>query len=83
MGGRGPRREGGRGPRRDGRGSRDGGRYGKGGGRYGKGGPRASGVPAREFADTPRDPEARPPAPARTTRIDDADDFEMFGKIEL
>lgn len=82
-GGRGPRREGGRGPRRDGRGGRDGGRYGKGGGRYGKGGPRASGVPAREFADTPRDPEARPQAPARTTRIDDADDFEMFGKIEL
>ena len=50
---------------------------------YGKG-PRPSGVPGREFADAPRDPEARPQAPARTQRIhDDEDDFAMFGKIEL
>ena len=61
-GGRGPRREGGRG--------------------YGKG-PRNSSVPGREFASAPRDPEAKPQAPARSTRIDDSDDFEMFGKIEL
>ena len=72
--GRGPRRDdrrGGRGPRRDG---------GRG---YGKGGPRNSSVPGREFADAPRDPEAKPQAPARSTRINDSDDFEMFGKIEL
>ena len=50
---------------------------------YGKG-PRPSGVPGREFADAPRDPDARPQAPARTQRIhDDEDDFAMFGKIEL
>ena len=82
--GRGPRRgdrrrddrRGGRGPRRDDR--RRGDRRG-----YGKG-PRPSGVPGREFADAPRDPEARPQAPARTQRIhDDEDDFAMFGKIEL
>ena len=46
-------------------------------------GGRPSSVPAREFADTPRDPDARPQAPARTERIHDGDDFEMFGKIEL
>ncbi|MDY5783916.1 MAG: hypothetical protein SPK62_08430 [Gemmiger sp.] len=40
-------------------------------------------MPAREFADAPRDPKARPQAPARTERIHDGDDFEMFGKIEL
>lgn len=91
----GDRRGGGRGGRgnRDGRSGRDGGRGGRGnrdgkggrGGRggYGKGGPRASSVPGREFADAPRDPDARPQAPARSTRIDDGDDFEMFGKIEL
>ena len=37
----------------------------------------------REFASTPRDPNARPQAPARTARIHDGDDFDMFGKIEL
>lgn len=82
--GRGPRRgdrrrddrRGGRGPRRDDRRRGDRRSYGK--------GPRPSGVPGREFADAPRDPEARPQAPARTQRIhDDEDDFAMFGKIEL
>lgn len=90
----GDRRGGSRGTRggRDGRSGRDGGRSGRGGrdgkgsrgGRgYGKGGPRTSSVPGREFADAPRDPDARPQAPARSVRIDDGDDFEMFGKIEL
>ncbi|MEE0800549.1 MAG: RNA-binding cell elongation regulator Jag/EloR [Gemmiger sp.] len=66
---------------RPGRGSREGGnRSGRGGSRRG---PRASSVPAREFAETPRDPEARPQAPARTEHIHDGDEFEMFGKIEL
>lgn len=82
--GRGPRRgdrrrddrRGGRGPRRDDRRRGDRRSYGK--------GPRPSGVPGREFADAPRDPDARPQAPARTQRIhDDEDDFAMFGKIEL
>ena len=86
--GRGPRRDdrrGGRGPRRDGRGGNRGGRGPRreGGRGYGKGGPRNSSVPGREFADAPRDPEAKPQAPARSTRINDSDDFEMFGKIEL
>ena len=93
---RGGRREGGRGPRRDNRGGRgprgprEGGRgprYGGGprrdrndrGPRYG--GPRSS-VPAREFADTPRDPDAKPMAPKTTERIHDGDDF-AFGKIEF
>lgn len=86
--GRGPRRDdrrgGGRGPRRDGRGGNRGGRGPRreGGRGYGKG-PRNSGVPGREFASAPRDPEAKPQAPARSTRINDSDDFEMFGKIEL
>ena len=40
-------------------------------------------VPAREFADRPRSPEAAPQAPVRTERINDAADFELFGKIEL
>ena len=85
-----------RGPRRDGRGPRRDDRRGRGNGRgngrreggrgprsYGKG-PRPSSVPAREFADAPRDPEAKPQAPATTHRIhDDGDDFAMFGKIEL
>ena len=78
--GRGPRRDGGRrdgrGPRREGRGPRrdhdDGRRY---------GGPRSS-VPPREFADTPRDPEAKPMAPARTERIHDGEEF-AFGKIDF
>ena len=46
-------------------------------------GPRPSSVPEREFASTPRDPNARPQAPARNARIHDGDDFDMFGKIEL
>ena len=61
-------------PPRDNRGgSRNGGRG------YG----RPSSVPEREFASAPRDPNARPQALARTARIHDGDDFDMFGKIEL
>ena len=83
-GGRG--RRDGRGPRRDGRGNgrRDGGRGGRGSRRdSGKrfGGPRSS-VPEREYADRPRDPDAKPMAPKVTERIHDGDDF-AFGKIEL
>ena len=81
-GGRGSRREGGRGSRREGgRGGRSGGRGPRreGGNRYG--GPRSS-VPGREFADAPRDPNAKPMAPKTTERIHDGDDF-AFGKIEL
>ena len=76
-GGRGPRgpREGGRGPRYGGGPRRDN----RGGPRYG--GPRSS-VPAREFADAPRDPAAKPMAPKTTERIHDGDDF-AFGKIEF
>ena len=71
---RGPRRDGSRGPRRDGRGPRrDGGRP--------YGGPRSN-VPGREFADRPRDPNAQPMAPKTTERIHDGDDF-AFGKIEF
>ena len=62
---------------------RDGSRSGGRGPRNDRRGPRPSQVPAREFADAPRDPQARPQAPARTERIHDGDDFEMFGKIEL
>ena len=51
----------------------------RGGPRYG--GPRSS-VPAREFADAPRDPAAKPMAPKTTERIHDGDDF-AFGKIEF
>lgn len=82
-----------RGPRREGE-RRDDRRSGKGGGRRdgrrddrrgGKGGPKGprSSVPAREFADKPRDENAQPTAPRRTERIDDAADFALFGKIEL
>ncbi len=80
-----------RGPRRDGE-RRDDRRSGKGGrrdgrrdDRRGKGGPKGprSSVPAREFADRPRDENAQPTAPRRTERIDDAADFALFGKIEL
>lgn len=46
-------------------------------------GPRQSSVPAREYADRPRDPSAVPVAPQRTERINDAADFELYGKIEL
>ena len=49
----------------------------------GRGYGRPSSVPEREFASAPRDPNARPQAPARTARIHDGDDFDMFGKIEL
>ena len=73
QGGRGPRREGGsRGPRRD--------RNDRGGYNRGKGG--RSSVPAREFADAPRDPAAQPTVPSRSEHIHDGDDF-AFGKIEL
>lgn len=75
-GGRGSRREGGRGGRRDGRGGRGPRRE---GGK--RGGPRSS-VPEREYADRPRDPDAKPMAPKVTERIHDGDDF-AFGKIEL
>ena len=94
---RGGRREGGRGQRRDGghgyrgngsrgpRSGRDGVRGGYRGQRSDRGprygGPRSS-VPAREFADTPRDPDAKPMAPKTTERIHDGDDF-AFGKIEF
>ena len=89
-GGRGQRRDGGRGYRGNGsrgpRSGRDGVRGGYRGQRSDRGprygGPRSS-VPAREFADTPRDPDAKPMAPKTTERIHDGDDFEMFGKIEL
>ena len=73
-------------PRQGGRNDR---RFDKKGGRSNRGdrgdrrGPRPSSVPAREFADRPRDPAAAPVAPARTERINDAADFELFGKIEL
>ena len=70
-----PPREGGRGPRYGGGPRRDN----RGGPRYG--GPRSS-VPAREFADAPRDPAAKPMAPKTTERIHDGDDF-AFGKIEF
>lgn len=92
---RGGRRDGGRGPRRDNRGGRgprgphEGGRgprYGGGPRRDNRGGPRYGGprssVPAREFADAPRDPAAKPMAPKTTERIHDGDDF-AFGKIEF
>ena len=79
-GGRRNRREGGRGARREGRGGRGNrGPRREGAGRYS--GPRSS-VPEREFADRPRDPDAKPMAPKVTERIHDGDDF-AFGKIEL
>ena len=81
--------------RRDGRrrdGNRDGRRSDRSRGRGGRGdrrregGPRYSGArgsaPAREFAETPRDPDAKPYAPKVTEHIHDGDDF-AFGKIEL
>ena len=88
-GGRGQRRDGGRGYRGNGsrgpRSGRDGVRGGYRGPRSDRGprygGPRSS-VPAREFADTPRDPDAKPMAPKTTERIHDGDDF-AFGKIEF
>ena len=88
-GGRGQRRDGGRGYRGNGsrgpRSGRDGVRGGYRGQRSDRGprygGPRSS-VPAREFADAPRDPAAKPLAPKTTERIHDGDDF-AFGKIEF
>ena len=81
-GGRGPHRDGRGGPRRDGRGPRrEGGRGPRREGSRPYGGPRSS-VPAREFADRPRDPNAQPMAPKTTERIHDGDDF-AFGKIEF
>ena len=88
-GGRGQRRDGGRGYRGNGsrgpRSGRDGVRGGYRGQRSDRGprygGPRSS-VPARAFADTPRDPDAKPMAPKTTERIHDGDDF-AFGKIEF
>ncbi|HJD21251.1 MAG TPA: Jag N-terminal domain-containing protein [Candidatus Gemmiger faecigallinarum] len=86
-GGRGGYRENGRGNgRRDGgRGPRSGGsRNGRGGRGFRDGGSRGSYVPGREFAETPRDPDARPQVPSRSERIhDDAGDDFAFGKIEL
>lgn len=76
---------GGRPPREGGASGREGGRERRGGGYGSRGprGPRPSSVPAREFADRPRDPSAVPVAPQRTERINDAADFELYGKIEL
>lgn len=48
-----------------------------------KGGEHRSSVPAREFADTPREEGAAPMAPKRTQLIDDAEGFALYGKIEL
>ena len=88
-GGRGQRRDGGRGYRGNGsrgpRSGRDGVRGGYRGQRSDRGpryGGTRSSVPAREFADTPRDPDAKPMAPKTTERIHDGDDF-AFGKIEF
>lgn len=68
---------------RGGRGGR-GGCGGKGRGDKGrKGGEHRSSVPAREFADTPREEGAAPMAPKRTQLIDDAEGFALYGKIEL
>ena len=72
-----PRQGGGRGGRYDKRGG------GRSSGRGERRGPRPSSVPGREFADRPRDPKAEPMAPVRTERINDAEDFALFGKIEL
>ena len=72
-----PRQGGSRGGRFDKRGG------GRSSGRGERRGPRPSSVPGREFADRPRDPKAEPMAPVRTERINDAEDFALFGKIEL
>ena len=71
-----PQRErGGRGPRRGGRGDRP--------RRDGERRDRRSNVPAREYADAPRDANAAPMAPRRTETINDGADLPLFGKIEL
>lgn len=80
----------GRGGRND-RGRRDGrrdSRPGKGGSRGGYGrrddrrGPKKSTVPAREFDQRIWD-DTVPMAPARTEKINDAEGFDLYGKIEL
>jgi len=87
-----PDREGGRKFRGDRRGSRGGKRDGRGGrggrrdrsrreGGRGYGAQRSS-VPGRDFADLPRDPEAKPVAPTVTEHIHDGDEFS-FGKIDF
>ena len=64
------------------------------GGNFNKGGagrpPRAEGeyapksnVPAREFADKPRDVNATPSVPKRTETINDGGNVPLYGKIEL
>lgn len=65
----------GRGPRRGGRGDRP--------RRDGERRDRRSSVPAREYADAPRDANAAPMAPRRTETINDGADLPLFGKIEL
>ena len=65
----------GRGPRRGGRGDRP--------RRDGERRDRRSSVPAREYADAPRDANASPMAPRRTETINDGADLPLFGKIEL
>ncbi len=52
------------------------------GARRGRSGPRPSGVPEREFANRPWDPDAAPTVPGRAERIHDGDEF-AFGKIDL
>ncbi len=81
-------RRGGRGGR-DNRGRRDGRREGgRGQGRGGYGrrddrrGPKKSTVPQREFDERIWD-DTVPMAPARTEKINDADGFALYGKIEL
>jgi spoIIIJ-associated protein len=73
-----------RGPRRDGNSAnRDnrGGRAPRGPRR--DGGYQKSSVPARDFADRPRNPNAAPTVPKRTESINDGADLPLFGKIEL
>ncbi len=52
----------------------------------GQGGPRGeqrSSVPEREYADKPRDPDAKPVVPERRDTIKDGEDLPLYGKIEL
>ena len=74
-GNRSERRGSGRGPRPNGRS----GRPGRGGERRG---PRPSSVPGRSFSEVSPD-QATPVAPKRAERINDADGFALYGKIEL
>lgn len=83
-----PRREGerrdSREERRGGRSRREGRSERRGRGERGERGQRSS-VPAREFADKPRDPNAAPVALRRSETINDAEglDLPLYGKIEL